>query len=151
MTVPAAVHVVTLGARDLGKLRAFYRRLGWSLAVDLDDFAAFQTAGAVLALFPLERLAADGRAQSAAPERGMRGFSLAIVVTSAQEVDEVIAAVREAGGRITKEPVAAEEFEGRSAYFADPEDNFWEVAFVPAESRTAAAIRHATEGREPPG
>ncbi len=67
----------------------------------------------------------------------MRGFSLAIVVTGQQDVDQVIAAVREAGGRITKEPVAAEEFEGRSAYFADPEDNLWEVAFVREESRRA--------------
>ncbi len=75
MTVPAPVKVATPGARDLGKLRGFYRRLGWPLAVDLDDFAAFQTAGAVLALFPLERLAADGRVPSAAPELGMRGFS----------------------------------------------------------------------------
>lgn len=150
MTVPAAVNVVTLGARDLGKLRGFYRWLGWSLAVYLDDFAAFQTSGAVLALFPLERLAADGRVPSAAPERGMRGFSLALVVSEPQEVDQVIATVREAGGTITKEPVDAEEFEGRSAYFADPEDDLWEVAFVREESRMAAAIREATAAPDPP-
>ncbi len=62
----------------------------------------------------------------------------------------MIATVREAGGRITKEPVDAEEFEGRSAYFADPEDNLWEVAFVREESRMAAAIREATAAPERP-
>ena len=60
-------------------------------------------------------------------------------------MDETIAAVREAGGRVTKEPVDAE-WGGRSAYFADPEDNFWEVAWVPPESKMAAAIRQALGG-----
>ena len=140
--VPAHLTVVTLGARDLGGLREFYRGLGWPLAVDLDGFAAFRCHGAVLALFPLEELAADGNAPVAAPERGLRGFSLAINVEEPAQVDEAIAAVREAGGRVTKEPVQAE-WGGRSAYFADPEDNYWEVAWVPPESLMAAAIERA--------
>ena len=122
--VPARLNVVTLGTRDLAALRAFYRGFGWPMVEDLPDFASFQTTGALLSLFPLERLAADGNADAAAPERGMRGFTLAMVVEAADEVDRLIAQVRELGGRITKEPVDATEFEGRSAYFADPEDNF---------------------------
>lgn len=141
--IPARLTVVTLGARDLGALRAFYLGLGWPLAVDLDGFAAFQTHGAVLALFPLDDLAADGNAPPAAPERGLRGFSLAINVEEPEQVDEVIAAVRDAGGRVTKEAVQAE-WGGRSAYFADPEDNYWEVAWVPSESLMAAAIERAS-------
>lgn len=54
-------NVFTLGARNLPALRAFYLRLGWPQVVDDDDFAAFELHGAVLALFPLEKLAADGR------------------------------------------------------------------------------------------
>ncbi len=142
--IPAQLNVVTLGAREFATLRDFYRGLGWPQVVDLDDFAAFQMQGAVLTLFPLEQLAADARATAAAPERGMRGFTLAIVVDEPGKVDETIAAVREAGGRIAKEPVDAEEFVGRSSYFTDPEDNFWEVVYVDAGSRMAGAVRRAT-------
>jgi predicted enzyme related to lactoylglutathione lyase len=141
--VPAHLSVVTLGAHDLGRLRDFYRGLGWELAVDIEGFAAFATRGAVLALFPVEELARDGRVEAAPSGPGMRGFSLAINVDAAEEVDQAIAAVRDAGGRVTKEPVDAEEFEGRTAYFADPEDNFWEVAWVAPDSRVAEAIRRA--------
>jgi catechol 2,3-dioxygenase-like lactoylglutathione lyase family enzyme len=139
--VPARLNVVTLGARDLPRLSEFYRGLGWSLAVDLDGFAAFQTRGAVLTLFPLDDLAADGHVPAAAPEEGMR-FTVAINVDRREQVDETLEAVREAGGRVTKEPVDAE-WGGRSAYFADPEDNFWEIAWVPPDSLMAAAIARA--------
>jgi catechol 2,3-dioxygenase-like lactoylglutathione lyase family enzyme len=134
--------VVTLGARDLPRLCEFYRGLGWSPAIDLDGFAAFQMRGAVLALFPLEDLAADGGVEAAAPEDGLRGFTVAINVDRREQVDETVDEVREAGGRITKEPVDAE-WGGRSAYFADPEDNFWEIAWVPPDSLMAAAIARA--------
>ena len=140
--IPARVSVVTLGARDLGALRDFYAGLGWTLAVDFDDFAAFETRGAVLALFPLGELAADGGVEAAAPERGLRGFTIAINVDRREAVDETIAEVRHAGGRVSKEPVDAE-WGGRSAYFADPEDNYWEVAWVPPQSRMAAALARA--------
>jgi len=140
--IPARATVITLGARDLKALRDFYSGLGWKLAVDLEGFAAVQMRGAVLALFPLEDLAADANAKSAAPERGLRGFTIAINVDRPEQVDETIAAVRAAGGRVTKEPETAE-WGGRSGYFTDPEDNFWEVAWVPPESKMAAAIRVA--------
>jgi hypothetical protein len=135
--------VVTLGARDLDALREFYRGLGWPLAVNLEGFAAFETRGAVVALFPLEDLAADANVASSAPERGLRGFTVAINVERHEDVDETMAAVRSAGGRVVKDPVDAE-WGGRSGYFADPEDNFWEVAWVPPDSRMAAALRKAT-------
>ena len=123
-------------------LRAFYGGLGWPLAVDLENFAAFETEGAVLALFPLADLAADGNVSPAAPAEGLRGFTLAMNVDEPAQVDETIEAVRRAGGRVTKEPLEAE-WGGRSAYFGDPEENFWEVAWVPPESRMAEAIRRA--------
>jgi catechol 2,3-dioxygenase-like lactoylglutathione lyase family enzyme len=135
------LNVVTLGARDLPRLSEFYRGLGWSLAVDLDGFAAFQTQGAVLTLFPLDELAADGNVAPAASEEGLR-VTVAINVDRREQVDETLEAVREAGGRITKEPIDAE-WGGRSAYFADPEDNYWEIAWVPPDSLMAAAIAHA--------
>jgi uncharacterized glyoxalase superfamily protein PhnB len=96
----------------------------------------------VLALFPLDQLAADGNVPAAAPTEGLRGFSLSINVDRPEDVDTTIEAARTAGGRVTKEPTQAE-WGGRTAYFADPEDNFWEVAWVPPDSKMAQLLRGA--------
>jgi uncharacterized protein (TIGR02246 family) len=141
MTVPARMSVATLGARNLSKLREFYGRFGWPVLVDSDDFVAFRTQGALLALFGLDDLAADASAEANAPEAGLRGFTLAINVASRAEVDAAIAMVRQCGGRITKEPVDATLFDGRSAYFADPEDNHWEVVYFGGAGEIGDAIR----------
>jgi uncharacterized protein len=143
-TVPARLTVVTVGARDVQSLAAFYKGLGWPAVVDMDDFVCFGLRGAVLCLFGLDDLAEDARTDAAAPERGLRGFSLAVNVDERGDVDATIAAARAAGARITKEPVDAELFEGRTAYFADPEDNYWEVVWLSAESKVAEAVRRAS-------
>ena len=111
--VPARLTVATLGARDVKKLRDFYAGLGWQLLVDSDDFVAFQTQGALLAVFELHELESDARAQAKAPESGLRGFTLAINVDSREQVDSTIATIRSHGGRITKEPMEASLFDGR--------------------------------------
>jgi uncharacterized protein len=141
--IPARLSVITLGARDVGGLRDFYRGLGWKLAVDLDDFAAFQTHGAVLTLYELDKLAEDAQLPVAPPVEGLRGFTLAINVDRREEVDDTLAAVAEAGGRVTKEPVDAE-WGGRSGYFLDPEGNSWEVAYVPPDTKVAGLLEQAT-------
>jgi predicted lactoylglutathione lyase len=128
--IPARITAITLGARDLKRLRDFYAGFGWSLVIDSDDFVAFQTCGALLALFGLSDLQADARVNANASETGWRGFTLAINVNAREDVDATIEAIRKCGGRITKEPVDATLFDGRSAYFADPENNVWEVVFV---------------------
>jgi uncharacterized protein len=113
---PPLANTVTLGVRDFDAQRSFYRRLGWPQAFDSDDFAVFELRGAVLALFPVDKLAADSRAQ---PELGGGGirFNIIISVDSPEEVDELAERARRAGGTLTKEPVDAEFFVGRDAYF----------------------------------
>lgn len=135
-------NVITLGVRDLPALRDFYRRLGWPQVVDDDDFAAFELRGAVLTLYPVDKLAADGQRE---PERGNGGirFTIGVMVDSAQAVDELAESMRRAGGRVTKEPVDAEVFEGRSAYVADPEGNYWEIAWAAPGNPILAAARRA--------
>jgi catechol 2,3-dioxygenase-like lactoylglutathione lyase family enzyme len=133
--------VATLGARDVKKLRDFYASLGWPLVVDSDEFVLFETQGALLALFELGALEADSCSKVNAPESGMRGFTLAINVESREEVDAAIAGIRECGGRITKEPVESSLFDGRTAYFADPEDNHWEVVYFGGGGEAGAAIK----------
>ena len=135
-------NVITLGAHDLAALRDFYQRLGWPLVMDGDDYAAFELRGAVLALFPVDKLAADGREQPQHGQRGIR-FTIGIMVDRPDQVDELADRVRAAGGRVTKEPVDAEFFVGRSAYVADPEDNFWEIAWAPRDNPVVAAARRA--------
>ena len=51
MHAPLA-NLITLGALDLARLRAFYGALDWPQILDEEDFAAFELRGAVLALFP---------------------------------------------------------------------------------------------------
>lgn len=128
--VPARLNVVTLGAHDLPRLREFYASLGWEVAIETEDFCAFRLGGIFLGLFPWEKLAADGQAPAAQRVDGMRGFSLGINVERPEEVDEVIAEVERAGAVVTKPPGDPVEFEGRNAYFADPEENYWEVVYL---------------------
>ena len=144
MTIPARITVITLGAHDLGALRDFYAGLGWTLAIELDDFCAFDTRGAILTLYPRTLLAQDGRGSEAPPNQGI-GMSIGTNVDEREQVDETIEGLRAAGATILKEPEDAE-WGGRSAYWADPEDNIWEVAWVP-EGNTMASYVRAAIGR----
>lgn len=135
-------NVLTLGVRDLALLRDFYREVGWSPILDGEDYVAFELRGAVLALFPADKLAEDGRDRPEVGRGGVR-FTMGIIVDDPAEVDELTERVRRAGGRITKEPVDAEYFVGRSAYFADPENNYWEIAWAPPDNPIVAAARRA--------
>jgi catechol 2,3-dioxygenase-like lactoylglutathione lyase family enzyme len=140
-SVPARITTVTLGARNVKKLRDFYAQLGWPILVDSDNFVAFHTKSALLALFALDDLAADAGAEANAPETGLRGFTLAINVEAPEQVDSTIATVRSCGGRVSKEPVDATLFDGRTAYFADPEDNYWEVVYFGGGGAVGEAVQ----------
>ena len=139
---PPLANIVTLGVSDIAGERDFYGRLGWPLVLDTDDFVVFELRGALLALFGADDL---GRDAHAAPERGGGGIRSSIIITVGEPegVDELTERARAAGARVTKEPVAAEFFEGRDAYFADPEGNFWEVAWSAADNPVTAAARRA--------
>jgi uncharacterized protein len=139
---PARLTVVTIGARDLTRLREFYAALGWELAVDMEDFAAFRTRGAVLALYPLDSLARDAGLEPAPPGEGLQGFNPAVNVDEIDEVDAAIETARAAGARVSREPHTAD-WGGRTGYFLDPEDNLWEVAWVPPDSTMAKLVREA--------
>jgi uncharacterized protein len=142
-------NVFTLGVRDLPAQREFYRRVGWPQVVDDDDFAAFELRGAVLALFPVDRLAADGRGEPE-PGRGGIRFTIGVLAADAAEVDRLTELMRNAGATVTKEPEDAEFFEGRSAYLADPEGNFFEIAWGGPGNAIVAAARRAAGERDRP-
>lgn len=139
---PPLANMVTLGVEDFAAERDFYRNLGWPLAFDSEDFAVFELRGAVLALFPLDKLAIDARTQPQVRRDGIRS-SVIINVDQPDDVDGLIKRARRVGASVTKEPVDAEFFTGRDAYFADPEGNFWEVAWAPADNPIMAVVRRA--------
>jgi uncharacterized protein len=136
-------NVLTLGARDFPRLRDFYRGLGWQQLIDEDGFAAFELRGVVLALFPISQLARDGNTEPAPNTEGIR-FTIGVLVDTPDEVDRIADQMRRAGARVTKEPVDAEFFAGRSAYLRDPENNYFEIAWSePENNAIVAAARRA--------
>lgn len=141
LTAPLA-NMITLGVRNFVGQRDFYRSLGWSQMFDSEDFAVFELRGALLALFPLDKLAADAKSHPEESGGGIR-CSVIINVDEPAQVDEIVERARRSGARITKEPVEAEFFTGRDAYFADPEDNFWEVAWAPRDNPVVIAAHRA--------
>lgn len=132
MSIPARLSIVTIGARDIELLRRFYRGLGWQESISADDFSAFATGGAVLTLYSMRSLVADTGLESPPPSP-FNGVTLAINVESAEAVDAAFDGAVAAGARSLVPPVTAE-WGGRSAYFADPEGNVWEVAWMPGSS-----------------
>lgn len=128
--VPPRLSLVTIGARDLPALRAFYKRLGWEeTEISSDSYAVFKTAGVLLSLFPLVELAQDAGIEVPQHE-GFSAITLAINVDTPGEVDQVISSVKQSGGNVLREPSDAF-WGGRTSYFSDPEGHLWEVAWNP--------------------
>jgi uncharacterized protein len=126
------VSLLTIGANNLPELRAFYQKLGWDeTEFSSDNYAVFKTAGVLLSLFPIEELAKDAGIQFSSSPEAYRPVTFAINVDKPEQVDAVIEKIREIGGEILREPSDAF-WGGRTAYFADPEHNLWEVAWNPS-------------------
>ena len=125
------ISMITLGVRDMGRSRSFYRDgLGFHPPdyKDGDACVMFRLEGAWLALYPRESLAED--AGIAAEGGGFPGFSLAHNVSARDAVDRVFAQAVAAGATAVKTPRDAS-WGGYSGYFADPDGFLWEVAFNP--------------------
>jgi len=138
----ALANLTTFGVEDLARERAFYDALGWPIVFESDDFVVFELGSALFALFPLDKLATDSRAQPEPRHGGIRS-SIIVSVAAPEHVDDLAGRVERAGGTVTKPPTDAEFFTGRDAYFADPEGNYWEIAYAPADNPVTAAARRA--------
>jgi uncharacterized protein len=125
------LHIITLGVQDLETSKKFYSEtLGWKISRPQEGIAFFQAGGVVLALFPREELAIDALVDSKGHDHDSAGFTLAYNAGSEAEVDEIINELRSKGVKIVKEPQKVF-WGGYSSYFADPDDNRWEVAYNP--------------------
>ncbi len=126
------ISIITLGVSDLGRSYEFYHE-GLGLPTTRKPEAGiifFQTSGACLALYPLDKLAED-ICPTAPPERsrGFSGITIAHNTRSKHEVDALLERAVAAGGTLVKS--AQDVFwGGYSGYFADPDGYHWEVAYA---------------------
>jgi catechol 2,3-dioxygenase-like lactoylglutathione lyase family enzyme len=129
-TLPARLSIITLGARDMGVLRSFYRALGWpELSSGDETWTGFQVGGVLLALFPIQDLTDEAAPGDPRPN-GWSGFTLACTVDTRDDVE----AAYEDAVAIGATPIAEatdRPWGGRSAFIADPEGNRWEITWSP--------------------
>jgi uncharacterized protein len=124
------ISLITLGVSDLTTATAFYRDVLKLPQIDTPPEVSFFEMGRTwLALYPRHLLAADAGVENDAPSH-FPGFALAHNVASADEVDQLLAQINAAGGRIIK-PGTPADWGGYSGYFADPDGFLWEVAWNP--------------------
>jgi uncharacterized protein len=138
--VEQRVTLITLGVRDVVGSRAFYERLGWRVALEVEETVFFQAGDLVVTLWGRDKLAADSGVEDGG---GWGGVTLAHNVRSREEVDRVIQEALAAGARIARDP--AETFYGGYAgVFLDPDGHPWEVAHNPGfELTETGAVRVA--------
>ncbi len=121
--------VITLGTEDLARSQAFYRDgFGWTPVFVNDEIAFYQMNGFVLGTWLTGELAKDSR-RVALHRPG--AFALAHNVASNEEVEQLIARLVEAGGKLLR-PADAPSHGGYRGYVADPDDHAWEIAYNPA-------------------
>lgn len=134
--MPAALSMVVLSARDVPRLRRFYRDLGWEEHSGAsDDLSIFDLGGVALAL---HRDADPARREPTRPPLPEDpAATLVVKVAGSGEVDAACTSAARAGARIVSEPVD-QPWGGRSAVVADPEGNRWELLWVPGSGPSAA-------------
>ena len=129
MAVPAAVSFVTIGVRDVARMRAFYEGLGWTPTIAVDNFVAFDLGGLHLGLYEIEVLAHEARAEPP-PSGSWSGWTLASNASTREGVDALWRRWVDAGATPIAEPVD-HPYGPRAGYVADPEGNRWEIAWAP--------------------
>lgn len=123
------ITLITLGVVDLDRAIEFYETgLGLPRKAGPDGIAFFATAGTMLSLYPLDKLAED--VTVAAAGSGFPGFTLAHNVPSPEAVDATLAEAVAAGAELVK-PGQKVFWGGYSGYFRDPDGFYWEVAHNP--------------------
>jgi uncharacterized protein len=122
------VTAIMLGVEDLDRSKAFYGDgLGCAIEQDHPGFVSFKLGdrSSSLALYGREAAARDAGVSPAGS--GFSGVSFHYIVSSSDEVDDVIAKAVAAGGTVVRAAAAAQ-WGGYFGYFADPDSYLWKVA-----------------------
>lgn len=122
------VSLITLGARDLDRLAAFYDALGWRREDSPDGIIAYDLLSQTLGLYPLNKLAEDMGLPVEALGHG--AMTLACNVRDRADVEPLMDRAKAAGAKILK-PAQDVFWGGYVGYFADPEGHVWEVTHNP--------------------
>lgn len=123
------ISVITLGVANLARSRRFYvDGFGWAPVFENHEIVFYQMNGSVLGTFDKTALEKDmNRFGLSSPG----AFSLGHNVSGEAEVEEVMARLAAAGGRIVR-PADTPPHGGVRGYVADPDDHAWEIAWNPA-------------------
>ncbi len=123
------INMITLGVKDMEKAIQFYANGLGLPRMPFEGGAAFFTLnGSWLSLYPWNALAEDATVNASGS--GFRGVTLAHVVSSKEEVRDVLNQAAKLGGKLIK-PAQDVFWGGYSGYFTDPDGHLWEVAWNP--------------------
>jgi uncharacterized protein len=123
------INMVTLGVKNIEKSIQFYANGLRFPRIPFDGGAVFfNLNGSWLSLYPWDSLAEDATVN--ATGSGFRGVTLAHVVSSKEEVRNILDMAVKSGGKLIK-PAQEVFWGGYSGYFADPDGHLWEVAWNP--------------------
>jgi hypothetical protein len=138
--------VLTLGVGDMSRSIAFYEALGFArkLRATGEEVAFFDASGAVLALYPWDKLARDATLPDEPRPLAFRGSTLAWNCGSEQEVDAVLAFALVRGATLLK-AAHRTDYGGYSGYFADPDGHPWEVVVAPGIEVGADNLVHLAD------
>jgi predicted lactoylglutathione lyase len=141
--VEPRLEVITLAVADLERALAFYRELGLEskgiIGTEWTDEATGANGavamfhlndGLLLNLYPRNDLARDAEIPVEEPQSG--AFSLAQLVRSRAEVDELLARAAAAGATVT--PAHERPWGIYSGYFRDLDGHLWEIIWHPDRS-----------------
>jgi len=112
---------------DVEKSSAFYiDRLGFKLRRRAPGFADFKGAGITLALWEIGHIAENTGISGHRAPRGVHKACAAVEVASPALVDVIYAELQASGIRF-QGPPQNYTWNARCCYFADPDDNLWEI------------------------
>ncbi|CAM3405758.1 VOC family protein [Stackebrandtia soli] len=125
------VHFVTLATADLDATRAFYGSLGWTSTVDVEGEIVFFQAASGLLLGFFDATKFDQDLGSTSDTSTISGVTLSHNVDSPAAVEELVDAMREAGGTVVKEPQPGAFGGIYHAHVQDPNGVIWEIGHNP--------------------
>jgi hypothetical protein len=140
------INFITLGVRDLKRMRKFYEeKFAWKILTSNDDIVFFKLNGCFLGLFGREALAKDAGVNS--DGHGFSGVTLSQNLSSEKEVDDLFVEFAAKEIKIIKKPEKVF-WGGYHGYVEDPEHNLWEIAYNPFLTMDAEgnAVDHESLG-----